>query len=186
MEDVSNKDQPLSDRLEGLPEMAELLGVSIPTMRRLAHTRAESGAPVEWNGGRWWANRAAFSEWCRGFVGGGRARRVVGVPAIAVCIGVSRPTAQRLLRDRATTRIPAHRVGGRWFADRERLKAWAKMDGARAADPGQELVPVLWRLVEEHGAELARGLVEVASQLVIGGFEEMERERARHAAARSS
>ena len=48
-----------------------------------------------------------------------------GVKQIAALIGVSRATVERWLVDERSG-IPAFRVGGRWAAEPDKIREWAK------------------------------------------------------------
>lgn len=54
----------LDDRIVGIPEIAEVVGVSVVTMRKMVRAGA-NGIPVRMVSGRWWASRRNLEQWVR-------------------------------------------------------------------------------------------------------------------------
>jgi len=64
-------DDALADRLVGLPAICAVIGVCVPTGRKLARDPA-CGLPLRMVGGRWWASRRALVAWVAAQTSAGR------------------------------------------------------------------------------------------------------------------
>ena len=57
-------------------------------------------------------------------------KKLVGVKAIADCVGVTERTVRRWCRSRLVVGIPILKAGGRYFAFEADLRAWMRRDAA--------------------------------------------------------